>query len=119
MEVARRLAAAVRTEDVVCRYGGEEFVVILPGASVELAEARAEAFRDQLATALLAQQSTLPCVTVSAGVAMAHHGAGPDRLLRAADEALLTAKRSGRDRVVVADAADPLPPLRIAEVQST
>ncbi len=111
-EVARRLTETVRAEDVVCRYGGEEFVTILPGATEELARVRAEAFRAQLTTVgLTAQGSTLPPVTISAGVAMARDRISPDRLLRLADEALLSAKRTGRDRVVVAPSPVPSAPV--------
>jgi len=115
-EVARRLAGAVRTEDVVCRYGGEEFVAILPGATLELARARAEAFRLQLASGI---GSNLPTVTISAGVAMSRDAQSPERLLRLADEALLEAKRSGRDRVIVADQGSETRSLRLAADQST
>lgn len=115
-EVARRLAGAVRTEDVVCRYGGEEFVAILPGATLELARARAEAFRLQLASGF---GGDLPTVTISAGVAMSRDALSPERLLRLADEALLEAKRSGRDRVIVAEQSSGTRSLRLAADQST
>ncbi len=104
-EVARQMSASVRAEDVVCRYGGEEFVAILPGATEELARARAEALREHLCTVGLHERDgALPKVTLSAGVAMAQPGLSPDRLLKMADEALLRAKETGRNQVVVASA---------------
>jgi diguanylate cyclase (GGDEF)-like protein len=100
--VSSELSAAVRTEDVVCRYGGEEFVAILPGATLELATSRAEELRSRLhGLRLQARGAAVSGVTVSAGVAVASRDATPESLLRAADRALLQAKQAGRDRVCV------------------
>ena len=99
--VSAELAAGIRAEDVVCRYGGEEFVAILPGASLELAVSRADELRARLQSLRVqARGAVLTGVTVSAGVAVAMDGT-PEALLRAADRALLQAKQSGRDRVCV------------------
>jgi diguanylate cyclase (GGDEF)-like protein len=97
----------VRGDDIACRYGGEEFAVILPGATLERAIERAEQLR--LGTARL--QSTfhgdpLPPITASFGVALfPRDGTHWDELLRAADRALYRAKDEGRNRVVVAPGA--------------
>jgi diguanylate cyclase (GGDEF)-like protein/PAS domain S-box-containing protein len=103
-EFGALLLRSFRSEDIVCRFGGEEFVVILPGASAEEAEIRAECVR--AATRNLAvryQGSPLPATTVSIGVSQAFlHGESPEALLRAADEALYRSKEVGRDRVIVA-----------------
>lgn len=102
--VAGALAGGVRSEDVVCRYGGEEFVAILPGASLEAAVQRAEELRLALhGMALRTRDGSRPEVTMSAGVALAEGVGSPEVLLRAADRALLQAKQQGRDRVCVAD----------------
>jgi diguanylate cyclase (GGDEF)-like protein/PAS domain S-box-containing protein len=99
----------VRAEDIVCRFGGEEFVVILPTANVEAARARGERIRSKLRElAVLHQGQSLGRVTVSVGVsALPTHGTSGKELLAAADAALYSAKREGRDRVVIA--ADPPP----------
>ncbi len=99
------LNGAVRGEDVVCRFGGEEFVIILPKAGLEDTRRRTDGLRQQLAGLDMSSSgSELPAVTLSFGVAaFPEHGVGPDQLLRAADEALYRAKAAGRDRVVVAE----------------
>ena len=99
------LGGAVRGEDVVCRFGGEEFVIILPKAGLEDTRRRTDDLREQLAGLDMATSGLeLPAVTLSFGVAaFPEHGASPDQLLKAADEALYRAKAAGRDRVVVAD----------------
>src|SRR5690606_17607396 len=98
------LSRSFRREDIVCRVGGEEFVVVLPGASAEEAEVRAECVRGATrAMDVRYQGVSLGAATVSIGVAEAFvHGESPEALLRAADEALYRAKDTGRDRVVVA-----------------
>ncbi len=94
---------SVRTEDIVCRYGGEEFVIILPMAGLKATEARAEWIRSRLReVTVLHQGRSLNQITASFGVAaLPDHGTEPARLLEAADAALYRAKREGRDRVVV------------------
>jgi len=93
-----------RGEDVVCRYGGEEFTIILPEASLETTCQRAEELREAAKkdVAQLGGQSLEP-VSLSIGVSsFPTNGTTGEALLRAADAALYRAKEKGRDRVVVA-----------------
>lgn len=102
--VLRRVAKAIRTAtregDVVVRYGGEEFVVIAPGSDGDGAVEAAERIRRAVAAsgAELVDGRSVP-LTVSAGVASLVDEADGRGLFRAADSALLAAKRAGRDRV--------------------
>ncbi|MBA2719126.1 MAG: GGDEF domain-containing protein [Chloroflexi bacterium] len=103
-EVLRSLAAllssSVRAEDIVCRYGGEEFTILLPNASLEETQARAEVLRAAAAALVVADGQRL---TLSLGVAaFPRHGATATELIGVADAALYTAKSTGRDRVVAA-----------------
>ena len=100
------LAKSIRAEDIVCRFGGEEFVIILPTANLSAACARGERIRSKLRElTVLHQGQSLGMVTVSVGVAaLPEHGTSPRELLEAADAALYRAKREGRDRVVAAEA---------------
>jgi diguanylate cyclase (GGDEF)-like protein/PAS domain S-box-containing protein len=104
-EAAAFLTRSIRIEDTVCRFGGEEFVIILPTASLEAASMRAERIRSKLQeVTVLHQGRSLGRITVSVGVAaFPVHGLSPKDLLAAADAALYRAKRDGRDRVVTAD----------------
>ncbi len=97
------LRAHVRKEDIPCRYGGEEFVVILPGASVADAAARAAQLRQAARHLTVGYQGkTLGPVTLSFGIAVfPEHGTTRESLLRAADASLYIAKQGGRDRVQV------------------
>jgi diguanylate cyclase (GGDEF)-like protein len=106
-ETASFLTKSVRSEDIVCRFGGEEFVIILPMADLEASHGRAERIRSKLRElTILHQGKSLGIVTVSVGVAeLPQHGTSPHDLIAAADAALYRAKREGRDRVVVADPA--------------
>jgi diguanylate cyclase (GGDEF)-like protein len=101
-ETASFLTKSIRAEDVVCRFGGEEFVVILPTANLDAAHARAESIRSRLhELTVLHQGQSLGMITVSIGVAaFPVHGTSPQKLLDAADAALYCAKKEGRDRVV-------------------
>ena len=98
---------AIRAEDIACRYGGEEILVILPAASSETARQRAEEIRRRVGEMRLELGKEKPAtVTVSIGVATYPQGGQtPEELVRSADQALYTAKESGRNRVVVFESA--------------
>jgi diguanylate cyclase (GGDEF)-like protein len=103
-ETAAFLLKNVRAEDFVCRYGGEEFVVILPTADIEGSKMRAEKLRSEMRElSIMHQGKSLGMVTLSIGVAaFPTHGMLPKELMVAADGALYEAKRGGRDQVAVA-----------------
>jgi diguanylate cyclase (GGDEF)-like protein/PAS domain S-box-containing protein len=92
-----------RGDDIACRYGGEEFTLVLPGASLADARQRAEELREGIQSLSVEHQGQpLGAVTASLGVAVfAAHGTTTDALVRAADQALYQAKRNGRNRVEV------------------
>lgn len=96
---SRTLHDAVRSEDLVCRYGGEEFVVAFPGLSVDAATGALGRVQEHLILALAA--GSVPPFTASFGVADAGYGDTLEDLCKAADIALFQAKREGRNRVVV------------------
>ena len=99
---ARILQGSVRKEDLVCRYGGEEFVIAFPDLSAALAAAALERTRESLVIGLA--QGSVPGFTVSFGVADSDDETQLDQLCRTADEALFRAKRDGRDRIELARA---------------
>jgi diguanylate cyclase (GGDEF)-like protein len=103
-ELAQLFRAQLRAEDIACRYGGEEFTLILPELPLELAQERAEQLcRAIRMTDIQYRGKTLRRVTISVGLACyPRHGSTRDALLRAADTALYRAKDEGRDRVIVA-----------------
>ncbi len=105
------LVKSVRAEDVVCRFGGEEFVIILPTADGKVAHARAEKIRLELRElAVLHQGTLLGTITASVGVAaFPLNGTSPQLLLDAADSALYRAKTEGRDRVIDAAPLELMP----------
>lgn len=104
--VAQSLSRAVREEDYMYRYGGEEFVIVLPGANLDIARERAqEACRKVRALRIDTEKGTLQ-ITISAGVAtFPEHGNTQEELIVQADKALYLAKQSGRDRIQLADVA--------------
>lgn len=98
------LQTQLRREDIVCRYGGEEFIVILPDASLDSARQRGEQLREatkELVTEFRGQ--ALGRITLSIGVAtFPQNGTTGAVLVEAADAALYQAKKEGRDRIVLA-----------------
>jgi diguanylate cyclase (GGDEF)-like protein len=105
-ELGKFLQGQVRGGDIACRYGGEEFALILPEASPEVTLRRAEQMREGVKRLNVVHHGQpLGRIALSLGVA-AHPGDGqtPQELLRAADAALYQAKERGRDRVVVSQA---------------
>jgi len=98
IEIANRIAAACRPSDVVARFGGDEFVVLLPGVAPSGALAVADRV-GELVGAAMPHLDDVDRVTVSVGVAPVG-----DDAVQTADQAMLQAKRTGRARVV--EAAD-------------
>ena len=94
----------IRSSDVVCRYGGEEFLVVMPEAGVDIARERGEALRRAVQELDISHEGmALGEVTVSLGIAMfPQHGSSVAELVAAADAALYDAKNRGRNRLVVA-----------------
>lgn len=106
-EFARRLKGGIRGIDLACRFGGEEFVIVMPEAEIATASAVGERLRRQIAAAPFPINGGANAldVTVSVGIAVrTADDKTSDTLLRRADQALYRAKRDGRNRVV-ADAA--------------
>jgi two-component system, cell cycle response regulator len=102
-EFSARLASNTRPSDFACRMGGEEFVVIMPNTTGDVACLAAERLRRQICAAPFAIScSTEPLdITVSIGVACAENGDdSAETLLKRADEGLYEAKRAGRNRVM-------------------
>jgi diguanylate cyclase (GGDEF)-like protein len=118
-EIAAMLKKKIRHEDIACRYGGEEFVLALPGMSAEMALERAEMLRQEIAgLEVRYRDETLGRLSCSFGLAVfPDHGQTTEALIDAADTALYRAKGEGRDRVCVADAA--AAPEDIARISSS
>lgn len=106
--VLRELGWLLKTEsgalDIPCRYGGEEFMVILPEASLEKTQQQAEHLRKQVKRLKLTYlDQDLPSISISVGVAVfPQHGLSGTELMQAADAALYQGKTQGRDHVVIA-----------------
>jgi diguanylate cyclase (GGDEF)-like protein len=107
-EVGTVTKSVFREEDVACRYGGEEFALVLADTTAEGALQRANTLRDRVrGISMTFRRQTLGQLTVSVGIAtLPAHGADGASLLHAADLALYRAKREGRDRVVLAEVAE-------------
>ena len=102
-EIARRLSSCIRVSDEIGRYGGEEFLIVLPNCDEYLALSRAEQFRQKIEREpILLEDGELP-VTCSFGVHWTQEGSYDSAtLLRDADAALYRAKQAGRNRVEIA-----------------
>jgi two-component system cell cycle response regulator len=103
-QAARALTESVRGSDVVCRYGGEEFLVLAPETGLEGARALAEKIRMAFSSRLFGDsaQHVFP-LTLSVGVAQLGDAESGNDMIARADEALYHAKQSGRDRVEAAE----------------
>ncbi|MBP7690377.1 MAG: diguanylate cyclase [Anaerolineales bacterium] len=100
--VGQLLAAGIRAGDIACRYGGEEFIIVLPGAPLEAAHARVDQWRAELAALTIAYGEAGLRVTFSAGLAgFPAHALSPAGLLSIADQALYQSKAAGRNRVTL------------------
>ena len=102
------LTGNVREGDIVCRYGGEEFAIILPQTDLESGRALAERIREQVQKTEIVPENVSPSrravqVTISLGIASSSSSMDAERaLLDQADQALYLAKEQGRNRVVCA-----------------
>ncbi len=110
LEVGSRLRAGIRAEDFVGRYGGEEFAVVLSGCDVEDASRTGERLRASIADTpctyeVEETQTIIPIpITASFGLASYHlHGATRNSLIESADQAMYTAKHTGRNRICQAE----------------
>ncbi|WP_242055852.1 GGDEF domain-containing protein [Nostoc flagelliforme] len=104
-ELGQLFKSMIRGSDIACRYGGEEFILLLPEASLQITQLRAEQIRIE-AKHLNLQHRCQPvgAVSLSLGVAsFPRHGNTTETLIRAADAALTLAKATGRDLVAVAE----------------
>lgn len=96
--VGRHMASALRSDDMLCRWGGEEFLMVLPGFPADAIRERVDALRDALAASCAG--GSLPKVTMSFGLTRARPGDSADELVRRADALMYEAKRAGRNKVV-------------------
>lgn len=97
---ANFLLEHTRRGDVVCRYGGEEFVILMPNAPLEIGYERAETWRQDFSETPIEYEGMKFSATFSAGVAtFPQHGFTGDSILQAADKALYRSKNGGRNRV--------------------
>lgn len=107
-EVARRMQASVRSYDTVGRYGGEEFLILVPGCGDSATRDNAERIRKEIAGRPIQTSAATVSVTLSLGSVSSAtlREADSDGLLRAADAALYRAKKAGRNCVAMATPAD-------------
>jgi len=103
-ELGHLIQSHIRREDIACRYGGEEFIIIMAEASLQDTRNRAESLRSEIREMTVTYGDiNLGGITVSIGVSgFPAHGRTPQELIQAADNALYRAKREGRDRVALA-----------------
>jgi diguanylate cyclase (GGDEF)-like protein len=108
-EVARKLLDSARATDLVCRYGGEEFVVVAPGLAPAEMQSFAERVRARIEADCGRAVREVPGLVVTASLGCDPHGertAGPQAMIEGADQALYRAKRGGRNRVALACAPE-------------
>ncbi|WP_235008505.1 sensor domain-containing diguanylate cyclase [Candidatus Halocynthiibacter alkanivorans] len=116
--VGAALEAACDGDEVACRSGGEEFMLLLPDLSPDEAFERAEALRLAVENITVRYgDKTLPRITISAGLSSyPQHGTMPQDLMRSADDALYAAKGKGRNQVAWANNQPPEPPITEPEM---
>ncbi len=109
---AKALTTHFRDSDVICRYGGEEFALVLPDSPLVQAEIRVNGLREEIKKMSFTHRDTkLGSVTLSAGIAsFPTNGHTAEELFRVADRCLYESKRQGRDRVTLPQ-QDPAPEL--------
>ncbi len=110
VEIARLIKSCMRGSDLVCRYGGEEFLLVLPGTTPEIARQRAEEIRQKIAETTVFHEGKAIQASISLGVAAyPEHGKDGEEISIKADKALYMSKNSGRNRVTVWEEAASMP----------
>jgi diguanylate cyclase (GGDEF)-like protein len=106
IEISHQMLRHIRKSDIACRFGGEEFIIILPEASTDITRQRAERLREVVNHLVLShEQQSLGCISISCGVSVyPDHGATAETVIKSADAALYTAKHTGRNKVCFAGA---------------
>ena len=103
-QLGKLLTSQVRAGDIACRYGGEEFVVVMPKASLSVARQRANDWRQRFESQILIFEGDILNATLSAGVAVyPMHGTTSEEIIRKADQAMYAAKGAGRNMVIIAE----------------
>lgn len=102
-EVANRIRRGIRDIDIPCRYGGEEFCLLLPETDLQGTEILAERLRKAIAEKAVHQNGNIIPMTISIGVAALSDGQTKEQFIDAADDAMYRAKQEGRNRVVTAN----------------
>jgi diguanylate cyclase (GGDEF)-like protein len=101
-EISKLLQNHARSSDIICRYGGEEFLIVMPGANARAARKRAEQLRVQCEMMRISHNGKDLKVTLSFGVATyPTHGTEGEEIVIKADKALYTSKRKGRNCVTI------------------
>jgi diguanylate cyclase (GGDEF)-like protein len=109
-EIAHRIAQATRGYDISGRYGGEEFLILLPGCNREQTEAGAERIRTAIAAEPFHASGSALSITASIGATVAPECAGSEtEILSLADLALYQAKSSGRNRTILCLSPEEIP----------
>ncbi|ART54407.1 hypothetical protein CBP36_14915 [Acidovorax carolinensis] len=108
LKISEILKESTRESDILCRFGGEEFLMVLPGMTPEQARKKMDAIRQIIAATVIEHAGLSLSVTISAGVAgYPLHGSDAETLLTLVDDALYEAKNGGRDRVAMASSKAP------------
>jgi diguanylate cyclase (GGDEF)-like protein/PAS domain S-box-containing protein len=103
-QLGKLLTAQVRAGDIACRFGGEEFVVVMPKASLAVAKQRSNDWRTKFESQVLIYEGEVLNATLSAGVAVYPlHGTTSEEIIRKADQAMYAAKSAGRNQVITAE----------------
>jgi diguanylate cyclase (GGDEF)-like protein len=118
--IAKSMQATIRQPDILGRYGGEEFVLLMPDTDAEMAMRVCERIRAAVQVSGVEWNGRRLSITISCGVAaFALHGATADALIAAADAALYEAKRAGRNRVLQAAQPRPAPAGAVSDIHAT
>ena len=103
-QLGKLLTSQVRAGDIACRYGGEEFVVVMPKASLSVARQRANDWRMRFESQILIYEEDVLNATLSAGISVyPMHGTTSEEIIRKADQAMYAAKAAGRNQVITAE----------------